>query len=64
MTVETPYGKITASKETLNKIGLAFAEAGDSYEARNRPSFAKDANEAFDQIYDALAAAGMFKDIL
>ena len=34
MTVNTPMGKITASKDTLNRLAVALDNAADSIQAR------------------------------
>lgn len=34
MTVNTRFGKITASKEVLNQLSIALFEAADSIQAR------------------------------
>lgn len=34
MTVNTTMGKITASKEVLNRLSIALSEAADSIQAR------------------------------
>ena len=43
MTVKTSYGKITASKETLNDLLLIFQEASKNYEKRGRMALASQA---------------------
>ena len=35
MTVDTPMGKITASKDTLNRLAVALEKAANSIQARN-----------------------------
>lgn len=62
MTVNTTFGKITASKEVLNYLSMGFFEAADSIQARrgieNRDVLGYDtmANE----IFDALQKTGYY----
>lgn len=44
-------GKITASKEVLNKISIAFNEASYSYLSRNRDELANYCSRVSDVIY-------------
>lgn len=62
MTVKTSYGKITASKETLNDLSLIFQEASESYEKRGRMALASQAMETAIEIYEMLGMVGYYKD--
>lgn len=63
MTVNTPIGKITASKETLNRLSIALDEAADSIQARKgaekRDVYGYDT--AATEIFDALKKTGFYK---
>ena len=54
MTINTPYGKITASKETLNDLAIVFFEASKSFKERNNNYFSDKASDCFDIICDEL----------
>lgn len=62
MTVKTSYGKITASKETLNDLSLIFQEASKNYEKRGRMALASQAMETAIEIYEILGMVGYYKD--
>lgn len=62
MTVKTSYGKITASKETLNDLSLIFQEASENYEKRGRMALASQAMETAIEIYETLGMVGYYKD--
>ena len=62
MTVKTSYGKITASKETLNELLLIFQEASENYEKRGRMALASQAMETSLEIYEILGMDGYYKD--
>lgn len=64
MTVTTTFGEITASKDTLNYLSMAFFDAADLMQARsgieNREVFGyeRTANE----IFDALDKTGYYNE--
>lgn len=62
MTVNTRFGKITASKETLNDLCIALFEAADSIEERKgikkRDVYGYDT--VANQIFDALDGIGFY----
>lgn len=62
MTVNTRFGKITASKEVLNQLSIALFEAADSIQARKgiekRDVFGYDT--AANEIFDALDETGYY----
>lgn len=62
MTVNTRFGKITASKEVLNRLSIALFEAADSIQARKgiekRDVFGYDT--AANEIFDALDETGYY----
>ena len=64
MTVNTPMGKITASKDTLNSLSIALYEAADLIQARKgaekRDVYGYDT--ASREIYLELKKAGYFYD--
>ena len=60
MTIETTVGTITADKDTLNSLAILLTEASKSYEVRERKALAKQADEASNEIYEALAAIGFY----
>ena len=62
MTVELNEGKITANRDVLNTISLAFHEASERYEAVHCFALARDCKENANKIYDVLEASGYFKD--
>ena len=62
MTVKTSYGKITASKETLNELSIIFQEASENYEKQGRMTLASQAMETSLEIYEILGMDGYYKD--
>lgn len=63
MIVKTSFGKISASKETLNYIFLMMDEASKSYDSRGRFALSKEAlNNAF-AIHDALDSVGFYDNV-
>lgn len=64
MTVNTRFGKITASKEVLNQLSIALFEAADSIQARKgiekRDVFGYDT--AANEIFDALDETGYYNE--
>ena len=60
MTVTTELGKITACKEVLNRISMAFDEAAEENKAKGYISFFEQLSLAGSQIYDALNAEGYY----
>ena len=63
MTVMTELGKITASKEVLNRISLAFDEAADDNKVKGYMSYSEQLSLAGSQIYDALNAEGYYDSV-
>jgi hypothetical protein len=64
MTVEVRgYGKITASKATLNGLSIIFDNAEELYKTKGNPDMAKIMNGASWDIYNALNAAGYYDDM-
>lgn len=62
MTVSTRFGKITASKKTLNYLTMALFEAADSMQA-TRGIEKRDAlgyNTVANEIFDALQETGYY----
>lgn len=55
-------GKITASKEVLNEIALAFGSASKFDRSRNRNSLADKRYKVCNSIYDALDESGYYND--
>lgn len=53
-------GKITASKEVLNAISLAFTHEKKYYEADGRVWIASQAGVRANSIYDALSKVGYY----
>ena len=53
-------GKITASKEVLNAISLAFTHEKKYYEASGRVWVASQSSVRADSIYDALSKVGYY----
>lgn len=64
MTVNTRFGKITASREVLNILSIALFEAADSLQARKgiekRDVFGYDT--AANEIFDALDETGYYAE--
>ena len=60
MTIETCYGKITASKETLNSLSLLMSEASKSYINRDRIILGCEASNEAGKIYEALRSVGYY----
>lgn len=63
MVVKTSFGKISASKDTLNYIFLMMTEASESYDSRGRSALSKEAlNNAY-AIHDALESVGFYDNV-
>lgn len=63
MVVKTSFGKISASKDTLNYIFLMMNEASESYESRGRSALSREAlNNAY-AIHDALESVGFYDNV-
>ena len=63
MVVETSFGKISASKDTLNYILLMMNEASESYDSRGRAALSKEALNNANAIYDALESVGFYDNV-
>lgn len=61
MTVNTTYGKITASKEVLNMLSLSLSESARSLADRGYYARSKQDETASEEIYHALDAVGLYR---
>lgn len=57
------YGKITASKETLNSLSIVFDYAEEHHKTKGNIEMAKILNDASWEIYNALNGVGYYNDI-
>jgi len=62
MTVETEIGKITASKEVLNKISLVFGRSAYEHKRKGHGSIAEQHRKISHEIYVALDKANYFTE--
>lgn len=62
MTIELTEGKITANRNLLNLISIAFMEAADKFNMDGCYGLADDAKENSNRIYKTLEASGFYKD--
>lgn len=60
MTVNTINGKITADKETLNLISIAFLDAAKHYTDEGADAIAKRFDRVSEEIYNALKETGYY----
>lgn len=60
MTVNTWEGKITAKKDTLNAIVIAFARASEKYKDEGSDVLASAFDRTSEEIYTALKEAGYY----
>ena len=60
MTVNTINGKITANKETLNSISLAFSKAADKFKDEGSDGLASAFDRTLEEIYTALKETGYY----
>lgn len=60
MTVNTINGKITADKDTLNAISIAFLRAADKFKDEGAAALAGRYNRVSEEIYTALKDTGYF----
>ena len=63
MVVKTSFGKISASKETLNYIFLMMGEASKNYELRGYFALSNEAQKNANAIYDALDLVGFYDNV-
>lgn len=63
MVVKTSFGKISASKDTLNYIFLMMDEASKSYDSRGRSALSKEALDNAFVIHDALDSVGFYDNV-
>ena len=63
MVVKTSFGKISASKDTLNYIFLMLNEASENYDSRGRAALSKEAFNNANAIYDALNSVGFYDNV-
>lgn len=61
MTVHTINGKITANKDTLNAISIAFAKAADKYKDEGANALAGRYDRVSEEIYNALKNTGYYQ---
>lgn len=61
MTVNTIYGKITASKGVLNEIAMWAIDASIEYDDDGLELLAKNARKVSKTIYDALETIGYYR---
>lgn len=61
MTVDTPYGKITASKETLNFLIGDLIKSGRFSKSKGYDALSKRADDTADAIFNALSATGYYE---
>ena len=60
MTVNTINGKITANKDTLNSISIAFLDAAKKYKDEGEDALAKRYDRISEEIYNALKNTGYY----
>lgn len=60
MTVNTISGKITANKDTLNSIAIAFLDAAEHYKDDGEYALAKRYDRVSEEIYNALKDIGYY----
>ena len=60
MTVNTINGKITANKDTLNSISIAFFEAANKYKDEGADALAGRYDRVSKEIYNALKNTGYY----
>lgn len=60
MTVNTVRGKITANKDTLNSISIAFSKAAEKFKDEGYDGMAEDFDRVADEIYNALNNTGFY----
>ena len=60
MTVNTINGKITANKDTLNSISIAFLDAAKKYKDEGADALAKRYDRVSEEIYNALKNTGYY----
>ena len=60
MTVNTSKGKITANKDTLNIISIAFLDAAKRYKYEGANALAKSYDRVSEEIYNALKNTGFY----
>ena len=60
MTVNTINGKITANKETLNLISIAFLDAAKHYTNEGADAIAERFGRVSDEIYRELKESGYY----
>lgn len=62
MTVETRMGKITACREVLNLISIAYYESADRRMERGQPNIAQCEIEIANEIHIALEKSGYYEN--
>lgn len=62
MTVETSIGKITASREVLNEISLAFGYCADAHNSKGHKASAERASDIAYEIFVALDKVNYYTD--